>query len=98
MKKNGLIALISILAAVAGAVAAIFAITKKIGTKKDAKQDDLLDTPDHIEIDIDDEDDFGITEEDYQSESAQIPEQEIDCAQEPEEESQNGELSEEEKH
>lgn len=77
MKKNGLIALISVLAAVAGAVAAIFAITKKLGNKKAQEQLDQENNPDHIEIDIDD-DDYPMTEEEYQTESAEIPQQEID--------------------
>lgn len=80
MKKNGLITLISILAAAAGAIAAIFAITKKIGKKKDAENEDIIEGPDgHIEIDIDDNDDFfGVSEEEYQSQSAEIPAQEFE--------------------
>ena len=78
-KKNGLITLISILAAAAGAIAAIFAITKKIGKKKDEEKGDLIEGPDgHIEIDIDDDDDFGVSEEEYQSHSAEIPAQEFE--------------------
>ena len=99
MKKNGLIALISILAAAAGAIAAIFAITKKNGNKKETQQDDFTDTSDHIEIDIhDEEDDYGVTEEEYQSESAQIPEQETESEEESMEEPQNEYFSGEEEH
>ena len=90
MRKNGLIAIISILAAVAGAVAAIFAITKKIGKKQGTDGDAIADAPDHIEIDIEDEDDYGITEEEYQSESAEIPQQDIE---EPDESEQEQSLS-----
>lgn len=81
MKKNGLITLISILAAAAGAVAAIIAITKKFGKKNEPGSDDLMEGPDgRIEIDIDDEGNYALSEEEYQSQSAEIPQQDIEGA------------------